>query len=210
MWAQNATLQVALSGRLSVYPVSGSAPRFGYIFTCSGSAQCRHQLGPLMGTGNPGSTTAFVVFATGFSNSDGYRTGCAIRRTAPPLRGQAERYNETRPLAVISQENARAACPNCSSDLGPSGNEKRAPYDACPFCGVQLIPIWWQRILVVATALVLSFTVPACLSLIGTTLLFVAMLCTFPALLLAHILVFMTIQPKYVRKGQAVTTLFRR
>ena len=114
------------------------------------------------------------------------------------------------PIVRKKRETAWAACPNCSSDLGPSGREKRPPYDACPFCGVLLIPVWWQRILVIAVALVLSFTVPACLSLVGTTLLFVGILCTFPALLLAHILVFMTMQPKYVRKSEAVMTLFKR
>jgi len=48
VWSQNATLQVDLPGRLSVHRMSGSALRFGYIFACGGSAQCRHQLGPFM------------------------------------------------------------------------------------------------------------------------------------------------------------------
>jgi hypothetical protein len=49
-----------------------------------------------MGTGNPGYTAVFVLFTPGFSNFDGFCPGCAIRRTAAPLRGQAaERDNET-------------------------------------------------------------------------------------------------------------------
>jgi hypothetical protein len=42
-----------------------------------------------------GSTAVFVLFATGFSNFNGHCTGRSIRRTAAPVRGQAECYRET-------------------------------------------------------------------------------------------------------------------
>jgi hypothetical protein len=108
------------------------------------------------------------------------------------------------------KEHVLADCPNCSSNFKARGSGQRALYDACQFCGVPLIPIWWQRMLVVAVALVVSFMIPVCLSLAGMTFLFVAILCVFPAIPLAHILVFMTVKPIYVRKSEAVTTLFRR
>jgi hypothetical protein len=106
-------------------------------------------------------------------------------------------------------ENDAARCPNCLADLKRRGSEREPPYEVCTFCGVSLVPIWWQRLLVVGVALVLSFVAAACLSLVGLTLLFVTILCMFPALLLAHVLVFMTIQPRYVTKSEAVTTIFR-
>jgi hypothetical protein len=42
------------------------------------------------------------------------------------------------------------------------------------------------------------------------SLLFAGVLCVFPALVLAMILVFKVIPPKYVRKREAVMTLFQR
>jgi hypothetical protein len=42
------------------------------------------------------------------------------------------------------------------------------------------------------------------------TLLFAGLLCYFPALVIAMILIFKTMPPKYVRKREAVTTLFQR
>jgi hypothetical protein len=41
-------------------------------------------------------------------------------------------------------------------------------------------------------------------------LLFLGLLLYFPALVLAMILIFKIIRPKYVRKSEAVTTLFQR
>ena len=73
-----------------------------------------------------------------------------------------------------------------------------------------ITPVWWQRILVVAVAWALAFTFSACLSLVGATYFFVAILCTIPGLFVAHALVFMTIQPKYVRKREPVMNLFQR
>ena len=95
VWSQNATLQVALSRRLSVYRMSGSAPRFSCIFTCAGSTQCPRQLSPLMGTGSSGSKAVFVLFTNRFSYFDNYGAGCAIFRTPAPVRGQAECHYET-------------------------------------------------------------------------------------------------------------------
>ncbi len=93
--------------------------------------------------------------------------------------------------------------------MQPRGS--RPPLDKCTFCGVALAPIWWQRYLVAAIGLILSLVVPAALRIRGVVaLLFVAMICIFPALVFAHILVFKTIPPKYVRKREAVMTLFRR
>jgi len=96
VWSPNAMLQVALSGRLSLYPMSGSAPRFGCIFACAGSDQRLRQFSPLMGTGNSRSTAVFVLFATRFSYYDTYGAGCAVLGNAAPLRRQAaEFHNET-------------------------------------------------------------------------------------------------------------------
>jgi hypothetical protein len=90
MWSQDVNLQVALSGRLSVYSMSGSAPRFGHLFTCAGSVKWPRQLGLLMGTRNSGSMAVSFLFATRFSSLDANCPSCAIRRSATTLRGQAE------------------------------------------------------------------------------------------------------------------------
>ena len=109
-----------------------------------------------------------------------------------------------------NKRTAWSACPNCSRDLGAKPFGSKPPYTYCPFCGVALSHVWWQRILVTALALILAFAFPACLGIRGLTLLFAALVCYFPALVLAMILIFKTIPPKYVRKGEAVTTLFQR
>jgi hypothetical protein len=109
------------------------------------------------------------------------------------------------------EKRAWAACPNCSRDLGAKPIGSKPPYTYCPFCGVPLSEIWWQRILVTALALILTFTFPASLGIRGIMpLLFAGVLCVFPALVVAMILIFKVIPPKYVRKSEAVTTLFHR
>lgn len=103
-----------------------------------------------------------------------------------------------------------SACPNCLSDLRSESPGSGRPYSQCPHCNEPIIPIWWQRTIVALIAIVLSVALPASLGLVGMTLLFAGFLFVFPALMLAHLLFFMTIPPKYVRKGSPVTTLFQR
>ena len=88
------------------------------------------------------------------------------------------------------------------------GIERKPQYLAeCPFCGVSIVPIWWWSTLHSIIALVLA--VPAYLGLgKGLTLLFLAVLFCFPALVFAQYLLITIIPPKYVRKGQTVTKLF--
>jgi uncharacterized paraquat-inducible protein A len=105
---------------------------------------------------------------------------------------------------------AWSACPNCSRDLAAKPFGSKPPYTYCPFCGVPLSHIWWQRILVTTLALILAFAFPASLGIRGLALLFAALVCYFPALVLAMILVFKVIPPQYVRKSEAVTTLIQR
>jgi hypothetical protein len=114
-------------------------------------------------------------------------------------------------FAVRRERRPWSACPNCSVDLRPKGLERKPQYlGECPFCGVPIVPIWWQRLAVAVFALVLTFAIPGYLGLVGATLFFAGILCFFPTLLLTQILVITTIPPKYVRKGQTVTTLFQR
>ena len=76
---------------------------------------------------------------------------------------------------------------------------------------MQLLPIWWQRTLVVALALFLALAFPAFLGLRGVvTLLFAGLVCYFPALVVAMILIFKTVPTKYVMRCEAVMTLFQR
>jgi hypothetical protein len=104
-----------------------------------------------------------------------------------------------------------SACPHCSVDLKAKGMERKPQYlERCPFCGAPIVPVWWQRLAVAVFALVLTFAVPASLGLVGATLFFAGILCFFPTLLLAQILLINIIPPKYVRKEQTVTTLFHR
>ncbi len=106
---------------------------------------------------------------------------------------------------------AWSACPNCSRDLGANPIGSKPPHTYCPFCGVPLTHVWWQRILVTALALILAYGVPASLGIRGIMmLLFWGLLLYFPALVLAMTLIFKTIRPKYVRKSGGITTLFQR
>lgn len=75
---------------------------------------------------------------------------------------------------------------------------------------MQLIPVWWQRIVWVAVAAILTFTLPALLGMRGIALVIGGGLFVFPALGISYILVFMVIPLKYVLKREAVMTLFRR
>jgi hypothetical protein len=109
------------------------------------------------------------------------------------------------------EKTAWAGCPNCSRDLGVKPIGSKPPYIYCPFCGVPLTHVWWQRILVSALSLILAYGLPALLGMRGVmTLVFVGLLCWYPALVVAIILIFKTIPPKYVRKSEAVMTLFQR
>src|SRR6266566_763014 len=95
----------------------------------------------------------------------------------------------------------------------PKGLERKPQYlEECPFCGVPIVPVWWQRTLHSIVALVITLAIPAYLGLgKGLTLVFPwALLFCIPAMLLAQILVITIIPPKYVRQRQSVTTLFQR
>jgi len=98
-----------------------------------------------------------------------------------------------------------SACPNCFTDLRATPGPL---YTHCPFCGVEIAFIWWQRVIVSTLGLFLTFAIPASLGAGGFALIFVAVLTVFPSLVLATILVFKTIPPKYVRKPGVPITLF--
>ena|SRR6516162_2125570 len=116
--------------------------------------------------------------------------------------------------SVVEQRVSRppwSACPNCSRDLGVKPFGSKPPYTYCPFCGVPLTFIWWQRILVTALGLLLAYGVPASVGIRGIMpLLFAGLLCCYPALIFAIILIFKTMPPKYERKSEAVMTLFQQ
>ena len=103
-----------------------------------------------------------------------------------------------------------AACPNCSADLGAKAVGGRLLHTYCPFCGVEITFVWWQRVIVSTFGLILAFAVPASLGIRGMALIFAGALLAFPALVLSIILVFKTIRPKYVWKPGAPITLFQR
>jgi hypothetical protein len=110
-----------------------------------------------------------------------------------------------------NKRTAWSACPNCSRDLGAKPFGSKPPYTSCPFCGVPLSHVWWQRILITVLALILTFAFPASLGVRGImALIFAGLFCCFPALVVAIILIFKIMPPKYVRKSEAVTTLFQR
>jgi hypothetical protein len=65
--------------------------------------------------------------------------------------------------------------------------------------------------LVSCVSLVLSFAVPASLGIRDIMgLVIAALICVFPGIVFAYILVFKTIPPKYDWDNRAVTTLFPR
>jgi len=104
-----------------------------------------------------------------------------------------------------------SACPNCSRNLGSEPVGSKPPYTYCQFCGVQLVPVLWQRLLVVLLSLILAIAFPLFLGIRGLLpSIFAALLCFFPALVVAMILIFKNIRPKYARKPGYVMTLFQR
>ena len=114
---------------------------------------------------------------------------------------------------TVSGSRRRAAwssCPNCFRDLAAKPFRSKPPYTYCPFCGVALTHVWWQRIVCTVLVCVIASVVPAALGIRGLALLFAALVCFFPALVVAMILVFKTMPPKYARKSGAVMTLFNK
>ena len=104
------------------------------------------------------------------------------------------------------------ACPVCEADLGKKAAEQKPQFlTECPFCGVPLSLVWWQRILIAVLAAILTFAIPAYFGLgKGITLVFPALLFCFPAAMLAQMVVLTIVPSKYMRKDQAVMTLFQR
>jgi len=103
-----------------------------------------------------------------------------------------------------------SACPNCLADMKAKGMERKPQYLVeCTFCAVSIVPIWWWSTLRSILALALALTIPAYLGLgNGVTLIFLVVPFCFPALVFAQFLLITVIPPKYVRKGQSVTTIF--
>jgi hypothetical protein len=103
-----------------------------------------------------------------------------------------------------------SACPNCLEDLGTKPVGHKPPHTYCPHCGVALVPIWWQRYLFATIGVILSLVFPAILGIRDIMgLLLAGLLCVYPAIIFAYILVFKMIPPKYVTKDE-VLTLFHR
>jgi len=100
-----------------------------------------------------------------------------------------------------------SACPDCSEDLNED-IKTQPPYVKCPFCGAPIQPIWWQQTIYALLGLFLSVAFPASLGIRSIGLVFAALICEIPALVLTYILVFKTIPPKYVRKRETFITLF--
>jgi hypothetical protein len=98
-------------------------------------------------------------------------------------------------------------CPHCSANLRP-GIRIRPPYLNCPFCGVPIMPIWWQRIPWVILGFVLAFGFPALVGFRGWDAFFLGLFLLFPATVFAYMIVFTTVPPKYVRRHETTTTLF--
>jgi Protein of unknown function (DUF983) len=110
------------------------------------------------------------------------------------------------------QKRSWQACPACGTDLRKKSADQRPQYlTTCPFCGVPIVLVWWQRILIAILAAILTFAIPAYFGLgKGITLVFPALFFCFPAALLAQWVVLTLVPPKYMRKDQAFTTLFQR
>lgn len=104
-----------------------------------------------------------------------------------------------------------SACPSCAIDIGSRPTGSKAPFTRCPRCGVSITPIWWQRYLFASFGLVVSVAVPAALGIRGIlALVLAALVCIYPALILAYVLVFKVMPPKYELKPGEVVTLFHR
>lgn len=117
-----------------------------------------------------------------------------------------------RETTIARPEKAKAwsACPNCLLDLRAKAFGGKPLYDSCPFCGVKLTFVWWQRLVVTIGALILAYAVPAVLGARGLPLLFFGFLCYWPALVAVMFLFVRVIPTKYAKEGELVQTLFRR
>jgi predicted RNA-binding Zn-ribbon protein involved in translation (DUF1610 family) len=121
----------------------------------------------------------------------------------------------SRQRAVVPVPTARpakkvwSACPNCSTDLRAKAFRNQFIYTQCPRCGVSVVAVWWQRVLLYIVTIVFAFGLPELLGVWGIALVFAAVLFLCPAAILATFLLFKTIPPRYVRKPGEVITLFR-
>jgi hypothetical protein len=115
-------------------------------------------------------------------------------------------------LTSRTRARAWAACPNCLFDLRPKGTQSKRPYLDCPFCGAPIMPIWWLRIPWLCLGLILSFGIPASVGLVGTTLFFAGIVFWYPANVIAYVLFFSIVPPKYMRRREhyTITTPFHR
>lgn len=77
-------------------------------------------------------------------------------------------------------------------------------------CKTPIEPVWWQRIAWLLLGVILAFVFPAWLGLTGWDVIFVGLICYYPATVLAYMLVFIIMPPRYVRQRETFTTLFRR
>jgi hypothetical protein len=118
---------------------------------------------------------------------------------------------------TISEDSARtkigqisSPCPNCGRDLARKPTGTDPPRTVCPFCGVSLTFVWWQRIFIAAVALVLTFGVPWSIGTRGMALVLAGLFFCYPSLVLAIILIFKVLRPRYTIRAGSVTTLFPR
>ena len=121
-----------------------------------------------------------------------------------------EPWNKVEKISTLAQSGkAWSACPNCLTDLRTKALADKRLYNSCPICGVTLTFVWWQRVLITLGALALAYGVPVALGERGLLLMLLALLCYWPALVVAMFIFVRIIVPKYVQKREAVMTLFR-
>ena len=117
-----------------------------------------------------------------------------------------------RPQAHSEGRAPWSACPKCGVDLNPIRMErKRACLAECPYCYAQILPVWWQRFLWAGLSLFLSFglTIKMMMPRWDVALL-VGSFLSFPVMFLAASLTFSIVPPKYVLRRPNTITLFQR
>jgi hypothetical protein len=103
-----------------------------------------------------------------------------------------------------------SGCPKCGRDLAQRPLSSKPPLTSCAFCGTELLPVWWIRIIWILLTFAMGFSVPAALGNPGVDLFFAGIICIIPAFVISGIVVFKVVPPKYAAKRSPFVNLITR
>lgn len=108
----------------------------------------------------------------------------------------------------MDKKSSWSFCPSCLTDLSRDSTGRRRPFNICPNCHIELLPVWWIRVIWAVTGTLIAFLIPIVFHQTGLALLFVAMILWVPAFIGSGMIGFNLIPLRYARKSSSVTKLF--